>query len=374
MNSQVAPVVVKILRQRNSGLCPWARWSRRWMGSEVADGRMSFCVPSKGALADGTVSLFRNCLIPLKRTRGERSYEARLAGMDDVDVQLVRPADVPYLVESGQALAGITGLDLVREHRGSGSSDVQEVLTDLDFGSADLVVGVPVSWLDVSSIDDLVDVAQEVRHKHRSGATGSGEQSFPILLGTIFESTVLWTLGWSNPLERQRVPPGLVRPTLVVGTWTSTGTTLKTNGSRADCWRQGAAVHRACLDRLRPGCRLGRGTPNHWVASAMRFEALRTITAHRERTVTARFAPPGPSAEVRATFAAKMVDYTWSELSDLQELVGRAEISQIPTLLSDLAAAGSLLVAVDDPSLVVTTTSAFGRFRAQLQHQPPRRR
>jgi ATP phosphoribosyltransferase len=181
------------------------------MGSEVADGRMSFCVPSKGALADGTVSLFRNCLIPLKRTRGERSYEARLAGMDDVDVQLVRPADVPYLVESGQALAGITGLDLVREHRGSGSSDVQEVLTDLDFGSADLVVGVPVSWLDVSSIDDLVDVAQEVRHKH--GRALRVATKFSNLTRDYLREHGLVDFRLVESLGATEGAPGLVRPT-----------------------------------------------------------------------------------------------------------------------------------------------------------------
>lgn len=288
--------------------------------------------------------------------------------MDDVDVQLVRPADVPYLVESGQALAGITGLDLVREHRGSGSSDVQEVLTDLDFGSADLVVGVPVSWLDVSSIDDLVDVAQEVRHKH--GRALRVATKFSNLTRDYLREHGLVDFRLVESLGATEGAPRAGQADVIVDL-TSTGTTLETNGLKQIV---GGRVLRS------QACLVASGRAVDWDEArltvlgrlVMLFEA--TITAHRERTVTARFAPPGPSAEVRATFAAKMVDYTWSELSDLQELVGRAEISQIPTLLSDLAAAGSLLVAVDDPSLVVTTTSAFGRFRAQLQHQPPRRR
>ena len=86
----------------------------------MADGPLILCLPSKGSLSDGVVRLFEQCLIPVRRTRGARSYEAHVEGFDDVRVLLARATDIPSMLDAEQAHVGITGLDLVGRLTGSG--------------------------------------------------------------------------------------------------------------------------------------------------------------------------------------------------------------------------------------------------------------
>ena len=132
----------------------------------MADAPLVLCLPSKGSLSDGVVRLFEQCLIPVRRTRGARSYEAHIQGFDDVSVVLARATEIPSMLDAEQVHVGITGLDLVQEHLGEGASPIHIVMPDIGFGRADLVVGVPRTWLDVTTIADLVEVADDIRHLH----------------------------------------------------------------------------------------------------------------------------------------------------------------------------------------------------------------
>ncbi len=63
---------------------------------------------------------------------------------------------------SGAVHLGITGEDLVREQIADVPAHV-ELLTPLGFGQANVVVAVPQAWIDVSTMADLDDIAEDMR-------------------------------------------------------------------------------------------------------------------------------------------------------------------------------------------------------------------
>lgn len=73
-----------------------------------------------------------------------------------------RAADIPLKVEEGSADLGISGLDRYLELRADGGDSIL-VMEDLGFGRCELVIGVPDSWVDVTSMDDLADLSIELR-------------------------------------------------------------------------------------------------------------------------------------------------------------------------------------------------------------------
>jgi ATP phosphoribosyltransferase len=88
--------------------------------------------------------------------------------MPGLEVVFQRAADIPELVQSGDATLGITGYDILAEHRGYGDDDVDEedhdedlvvLARDLGYGGCRLVFAVPETWIDVSNCADLWHLA-----------------------------------------------------------------------------------------------------------------------------------------------------------------------------------------------------------------------
>ena len=327
----------------------------------MADDPLVLCLPSKGSLSDGVVRLFEQCLIPVRRTRGARSYEAHIQGFDDVRVLLARATDIPSMLDAEQAHVGITGLDLVQEHLGEGASPIHIVMPDIGFGRADLVVGVPRTWLDVTTIADLVEVAEDVRHLH--GRPIRVATKFPNLTRGFFRGHGLTDYRIVESLGAIEAAPRAGQADVIVDL-SSTGTTLEANGlkqigdgtvlrsqaslvgsGRTAMWTE---AHLATLGRL-----------------VMLIEA--SLTAQRQRVVRGLFRPPGPSAGGRAAIDGLCVGSTWSDAGGLVEVLGRAAVAEVPALLAALLEAGSVASSVEEPGLLVTAGSqALAGFRTHL--------
>lgn len=126
---------------------------------------LRFAIPSKGSGYDGTVALLESCGLRVSRAN-PRQYTATLRGLADTEVLLHRPADIVEKVAEGSIDIGITGLDLVREQR----EDDENLLIlhdDLGFWRVELVLAVPQAWIDVSSWQDLADLAVELQTQGR---------------------------------------------------------------------------------------------------------------------------------------------------------------------------------------------------------------
>ncbi len=121
--------------------------------------RVTFALPSKGALADPTLSFLADCGLRVDKPN-PRQYTGVISAVPAVDVLFQRVNDVLYKVADGTAQLGITGLDVVHEHP---FDEVIVIHPDLRFGQCRLIVAVPEAWIDVNSMVDLAEVALDFR-------------------------------------------------------------------------------------------------------------------------------------------------------------------------------------------------------------------
>jgi ATP phosphoribosyltransferase len=127
--------------------------------------KLIIALPSKGRLQEQAINFLNGCGFDVRRVGNGREYVSSLVGLDDVDVIYFRPEEIPSRVEHGDAHAGITGEDLYREY-GEGETASFLLKPKLGFGGARLVVAVPQSWVDVSTMSDLDEAAMVFHQRH----------------------------------------------------------------------------------------------------------------------------------------------------------------------------------------------------------------
>jgi ATP phosphoribosyltransferase len=122
-------------------------------------------IASKGRLQEKTEALFQAGGLVIEKPGGSRNYRGRLTGADDVEIAFLSASEIARELAAGSIHLGVTGEDLVRES--VPDADLRIALAaPLGFGGADVVVAVPQAWIDVSSMEDLDDVAAGFRAAH----------------------------------------------------------------------------------------------------------------------------------------------------------------------------------------------------------------
>lgn len=122
-------------------------------------------VPSKGRLMEKTFDWFGARGLTLRLSGAEREYAGAVDGLDGVELVLLSAGEIPRELAAGRIHLGVTGSDLVREKLADWSSLVAQ-LAPLGFGHADLIIAVPVAWIDVDTLDDLDAAAAAFRQTH----------------------------------------------------------------------------------------------------------------------------------------------------------------------------------------------------------------
>jgi ATP phosphoribosyltransferase len=128
-------------------------------------GPLIMALPSKGRLHEQVVDFLNACGFGVRKQGDGREYVAKLSGIDGVSIIYFRPDEIPARIELGDAHIGLTGEDLYREY-GEGQHASHLLMPNLGFGDARLVVGVPQSWIDVSTLNDLDEAAILFHQKH----------------------------------------------------------------------------------------------------------------------------------------------------------------------------------------------------------------
>lgn len=122
-------------------------------------------IPSKGRLMEATAELFASAGHAIERTGSERGYRGRLVGLEAISVAFLSASEIAQNLRDGKIDAGVTGEDLLRETIPPTDEHVR-VMARLGFGAADVVVAVPACWLDVASMADLDEVAEQFYRRH----------------------------------------------------------------------------------------------------------------------------------------------------------------------------------------------------------------
>jgi ATP phosphoribosyltransferase len=154
-----------------------------------------------------------------------RRYTAKIPALADVEVLFQRTSDVTQKVEEGSAEVGITGLDRFLEYRTNEEKAVA-IIEDLQYGSCEFVLAVPNSWLDVTTVADLADLALEFR---QNGKQLRIANKYPRLLSRyLFDRGINYftLVSASGTLE---AAPAAGYADLIADL-TATGATLRDNG------------------------------------------------------------------------------------------------------------------------------------------------
>ena len=226
--------------------------------------RLKIGVPSKGRLMEDTFDWFAARGVSMRRTGDAREYSGAIEGVEGADLVLLSAAEVPRELAAGRLHLGVTGTDLVRETLADWSAQVAE-LSPMGFGHADLVIAVPMAWVDVDTLDDLDAVAAAFRAAH----------GFRLRIATKYHRLVRDYLRRHGVADYQLVDSqGATEGTIrnltaeAVADITSTGATLRANhlkvlsappvlqsqatlyASRAADWSGCRSVLEGLLDRL----------------------------------------------------------------------------------------------------------------------------
>ena len=126
-------------------------------------GLLRIALPSDGELYESTMAFMKACGLTVSRPNSRR-YTGSVPAIPGVEVLFQRSSDVAQKVEEGSAEMGITGLDRVLEYR-SDESRASVLIEDLEYGRCEFVMAVPDSWMDVTSLSDLADLALEFRQE-----------------------------------------------------------------------------------------------------------------------------------------------------------------------------------------------------------------
>ncbi|MCY4527795.1 MAG: ATP phosphoribosyltransferase [Chloroflexi bacterium] len=124
---------------------------------------LRFAVPSSGSLHDPALDFLKACGIGVSRPNPRR-YTAEIPSLPGVVVHFQRQADIPLQIEEGMADVGIVGRDGFLERRREGGEG-EIIIERLGFAQSELALQVPDSWVDVTSMADLADLAIEFRQQ-----------------------------------------------------------------------------------------------------------------------------------------------------------------------------------------------------------------
>ena len=202
-----------------------------------------FAVPGKGTLEESTLAFLAECGLRVKRSN-PRQYLAQIDSLPELEVVFQRAADIPLLVQDGDATLGITGYDILAEHRGRGDaadadsagemesedeSDDDELIVlerNLGYGRCRLVVAVPEDWIDVSTCADLWHLAGYYQeHKGRSLRVAT---KYPILTERFLRRRGITRCKIITPHGALEAAP-LTNTVDFIVDLTETGTTLREN-------------------------------------------------------------------------------------------------------------------------------------------------
>jgi len=123
-------------------------------------------LPSKGRLKNETINIFKKNKLDIYSERGERDLFGYIKKFSNVKIIYLHARECIEQLSFGNIDIGFSGYDLFKESEINTQNKIL-ISKKYDFGKANLVLAIPDLWIDVQTLLDLDEVADEFKKKKK---------------------------------------------------------------------------------------------------------------------------------------------------------------------------------------------------------------
>ena len=185
-------------------------------------------LPSKGRLKHDTINIFKKNKLNLFSERGERDLFGYIKKLPNVKIIYLHARECIEQLSLGNIDIGFSGYDLLKESEVNVQNKIL-INKKYNFGNANLVLAIPDLWIDVQTLLDLDEVADEFKKKKKKLLRVATK--YPNLTRQFLFSKGVTQFQLVKSLGSTEVAP-FTGTAEIISDITSTGATLKANNLR----------------------------------------------------------------------------------------------------------------------------------------------
>ena len=185
-------------------------------------------LPSKGRLKHDTINIFKKNKLNLFSERGERDLFGYIKKLPNVKIIYLHARECIEQLSLGNIDIGFSGYDLLKESEVNVQNKIL-INKKYNFGNANLVLAIPDFWIDVQTLLDLDEVADEFKKKKKKLLRVATK--YPNLTRQFLFSKGVTQFQLVKSLGSTEVAP-FTGTAEIISDITSTGATLKANSLR----------------------------------------------------------------------------------------------------------------------------------------------
>ena len=185
-------------------------------------------LPSKGRLKYDTINIFKKNKLNIFSERGERDLFGYIKKFPNVKIIYLHARECIEQLSLGNIDIGFSGYDLLKESEINTQNKIL-INKKYNFGNANLVIAIPDLWIDVQTLLDLDEVADEFKKKKNRLLRIATK--YPNLTRQFLYSKGVTQFQLVKSLGSTEVAP-FTGTAEIVSDITSTGETLKANNLR----------------------------------------------------------------------------------------------------------------------------------------------
>ena len=185
-------------------------------------------LPSKGRLKHDTINIFKKKKLYIYSERGERDLFGHIKKLPNVKIIYLHARECIEQLSLGNIDVGFSGYDLLKESEINIQNKIL-INKKYNFGNANLVLAIPDLWIDVQTLLDLDEVADEFKKKRKRLLRVATK--YPNLTRQFLYSKGVTQFQLVQSLGSTEVAP-FTGTAEIISDITSTGATLKANNLR----------------------------------------------------------------------------------------------------------------------------------------------
>ena len=185
-------------------------------------------LPSKGRLKHDTINIFKRNKLNIYSERGERDLFGYIKKISNIKIIYLHAREIIEQISLGNIDVGFSGYDLFKENEINVRNKIL-IKKKYNYGNANLVLAIPDLWIDVQTLLDLDEVADEFKkNKKRLLRVAT---KYPNLTRQFLYSKGITQFQLVKSLGSTEVAP-FTGTAEIISDITSTGATLKANSLR----------------------------------------------------------------------------------------------------------------------------------------------